>query len=81
MVKTLEEPLKNEVRVAFADSMLTIWRTMIGISAIGVISVFFMEEIEMNVVTDDRFGLTEGQVKDEEKAPSSINVQVQPAKA
>ena len=80
IVKGLPEPLKDEVRVAFADSMITIWRTMIGISALGVVSVFFMEEIDMRVTMDDRFGLTEGQLKDEEKG-SGADVQVGPAKA
>jgi MFS family permease len=74
VVKTLPEPLKNEVRVAFADSMITIWHTMIGISALGVISVFFMEEIDMRVTMDDRFGLTDGEIKDEEKSGADVRV-------
>ena len=67
IVRDLAEPLRTEVRVAFADSLSVIWKTMIGISGLGLLSVLFMREIVMRDNTDERFGLHEKKVVDEEK--------------
>ncbi|TDL19134.1 iron permease [Rickenella mellea] len=56
-ISSLAEPLRTEVRRAFADSMSTIWLTMIGISGLGMISVLFLKEIPMKTVTDEKYGL------------------------
>ena len=45
------------MRVAFATSMSTIWKTMIGISGLGILSLFLLKEVEMRGHTDDSFGL------------------------
>ena len=57
MIASLEEPLKHEVQKAFADSMQTIWQTMIGIAGIGFLSSFLMKEIAMVGVVDEKYAL------------------------
>ncbi len=57
-IETLPEPLRTEVRVAFATSMSMIWKTMVGISGLGIISLFLLKEVEMKGHTDESFGLS-----------------------
>ncbi|KAE9383729.1 iron permease [Gymnopus androsaceus JB14] len=52
LIKDLEEPLRTEVRVAFATSMAVIWKTMIGISVM-------LKEVPMATQTNESFGLRE----------------------
>lgn len=65
-IRNLPEPLRTEVRVAFADSMSTIWKVMAGISALGVLSLVFLKEVEMKTHTDDSFGLDQDKEVDTE---------------
>ena len=57
VIRDLPEPLRTQVRVAFADSMSTIWKAMAGISALGLLSVFILKEIPMPTHKDDKYGL------------------------
>ncbi|KAJ3001773.1 hypothetical protein NUW54_g6220 [Trametes sanguinea] len=57
IIPDLDEPLRREVRVAFAQSMATIWKVLTGISAAGFLSVLLLREIPMQTYTDDQFGL------------------------
>lgn len=56
----LEEPLRTQVRVAFASSMQTLWLVMIGIAGAGFLSVFFMKEVAMGSKQDAVYGINEG---------------------
>lgn len=67
-IGSLPEPLRSQVRAAFADSMAVIWKTMIGISGLGIITLFFLKELPMNLFTDDSFGLDEKQRQRDEEA-------------
>lgn len=58
-IGTLQEPLRSQVRQAFAMSMTTVWKTMIGISGLGFLTVFLMREIPMNQNKDDTYGLVD----------------------
>ncbi len=78
VIRNLEEPLRSEVRQAFSLSMAVIWKTMIGISGLGIITLFFLKEVPMNMHTDENFGLTEAEKErkrqaDEEKTISGDN--------
>ncbi|KAF8584813.1 iron permease [Ramaria rubella] len=59
LIPSLEEPLRTEVRQAFAASMSIIWKTMIGLAGGGFLSVFMLREIAMHQVTDENFTLKE----------------------
>lgn len=59
IIPTLEEPLRTEVRVAFASSMAIVWKVMLGIAGGGLLSVFFLKEIALHTATDNRYGLEE----------------------
>ncbi|KAF8584808.1 iron permease [Ramaria rubella] len=74
LIPTLEEPLRTQVRQAFAESMSIIWKTMIGLAGAGFLSVFMLKEIAMHEVTDENFTLQEkdAKVKDEKVATPSV---------
>ncbi|KAG8946148.1 hypothetical protein FRC04_012003 [Tulasnella sp. 424] len=55
----LPEPMRTEVRVAFASSLRVIWLTMIGFCGLGLISVLGMKELKMHEVTDEDWGMEE----------------------
>ena len=53
----LQEPLRGEVRGAFAESLRVVWQTMIGICGVGLLSVALMREVPMQKVVDETYGL------------------------
>ncbi|KAJ7486296.1 major facilitator superfamily domain-containing protein [Mycena galericulata] len=58
-IHLLEEPLRTEVRVAFASSMQTLWQVMIGIAGVGFLSALFLEEVVMGSEQDAVYGIDE----------------------
>ena len=56
-ISHLPEPLRTQVRAAFADSIRLIWHVMIGISGLGFISCALMGEVPLQVSMDDSWGL------------------------
>ncbi|KAJ7644807.1 iron permease [Roridomyces roridus] len=64
IIRTLEEPLRSEVQVAFAKSMSAIWQTMIGIAGLGFICSLAMREIPMTTSVDENYALKESSRKE-----------------
>ena len=62
-IKGLEEPLRTQVRIAFADSMSVIWQTMIGISGLGLLFSLMMKEVQLKTVVDENYALQETKEK------------------
>ena len=48
LIRDLSEPLKTQVRAAFADSMRIIWQTMIGFAGAGFLTTLLLKEIKMH---------------------------------
>ena len=59
VIRTLPEPLRGQVRTAFAESLKVVWQTMIGLCGLGLLSVAMMKEVPMQRMTDERYGLDE----------------------
>lgn len=74
VVPSLAEPLKDEVRVAFAQSVAVIWRVLIGTSAAGLLGVLFMKELRMHEETDEEWGIAERQKREEEEEREKTTV-------
>ncbi|KAH8078743.1 iron permease [Cristinia sonorae] len=66
-IRSLPQPLQSQVQVAFADSLSVVWKTMIGISAVGILVLPMMKDIPMGSATDETFGLDVKSEKVEEK--------------
>ncbi|QRV88141.1 major facilitator superfamily transporter [Ceratobasidium sp. AG-Ba] len=57
LIGKLDDPLRSQVRAAFADALAVLWQVMIGISGMGLLSVVLMKEIEMNTQTDEKWAM------------------------
>ncbi|KAL7279441.1 hypothetical protein ACG7TL_007283 [Trametes sanguinea] len=68
VIPDLEEPLRTEVRVAFAESMATIWKVLTGISAAGFVTMLLIREVPMQTYTDDEYGLEQERKRQNERA-------------
>lgn len=55
----LPEPMRTEVREAFASSLRVIWLAMIGMCVVGLLCVLVMKEVRMHEATDEDWGLEE----------------------
>ncbi|KAI9060770.1 iron permease [Trametes sanguinea] len=58
-VPGLAEPLKDQVRAAFADALKVLWEVMIAVAGVGFLSAFLMREISMQRSVDEAWGLEE----------------------
>jgi hypothetical protein len=64
VVRDLPEPLRDEVRRAFADSLAVVWHAMTGIAGIGLVACTLMQGLSLNG--------TNGQPGNEDVALSSL---------
>ena len=71
-ISQLPEPLHDQVRNAFAESLKIIWQVMIGISGLGLLTVVLMKEVEMRMDVDSQWALEEK--KDD--ADESVNIRL-----
>ncbi|CDO74565.1 hypothetical protein BN946_scf184771.g1 [Trametes cinnabarina] len=58
-IRNLPQPLKDEVRQAFGDSITVIWKVMVGILAIGLLASLFMADVPLHDMTDEKWALKE----------------------
>ncbi|KAI0667862.1 iron permease [Trametes maxima] len=59
-IPTLRDPLRSEVRAAFAQATRLIWRVMMGLSGAGLLSCVLMREVELRKDSlDGTWGLKE----------------------
>ncbi|KAI0772152.1 Mfs1.2 [Irpex lacteus] len=58
-IASLEEPLRSEVRNAFAESLRVIWQVLIGIAAMGMLSSLMMKALPLHTQVDERWGIEE----------------------
>lgn len=56
----MEEPLRTEVRNAFAGSLQTLWRVSIGLSGLGLLVSLGMKGLPLHTAVDGNWGLKEG---------------------
>lgn len=67
-IRNLPQPLKDEVREAFIESLRLIWNAMAGICGLGLLSTFLMEGLPLHSVVDEEWTLKqrEGSVDKQE---------------
>ncbi|THH31764.1 hypothetical protein EUX98_g2446 [Antrodiella citrinella] len=59
LIHTLPEPLKEEVRAAFGDSLAVVWQVMTGILVIGLIASVLMRDVPLHSNVDKKWGVRE----------------------
>jgi hypothetical protein len=66
IINSLPEPLRTEIRTAFAQSLKVIWQVYVGIAGIGVISSLLMKHLPLHTSTDKEWQLKEEEKRDAE---------------
>ncbi|KAJ7918664.1 iron permease [Mycena leptocephala] len=59
LIRTLPEPLKSQIRVAFADSLRVVWQVLIGVSAAGLLASLAMKSLPLHTQVDRKWGINE----------------------
>ncbi|BGP37005.1 hypothetical protein JCM10449v2_000909 [Rhodotorula kratochvilovae] len=59
LIRGLEEPLKMQVREAFAESLKVVWIVMIPFAGLGFLISLFMKSLPLNTTVDESFGIRE----------------------
>lgn len=57
LIPTMEQPLKDEVRKAFAGSVSVIWSVLIGIGGMGLVSSLPMKSLPLHTDLDKDWGM------------------------
>ena len=58
-VRALGEPLKGEVRAAFAGALQVLWRVLTGVAGAGLLASLFMRAVGLHRETDRKWGMKE----------------------
>lgn len=58
-VKLLEEPMRGQVRRAYAEGLRGIWFALIAIAGLGFVAALVVKEIKMPEVNDETWGIEE----------------------
>ncbi|ORY69454.1 iron permease [Leucosporidium creatinivorum] len=66
LIADLAEPLRTEVRAAFANSIQTIWQVLIGLSGLAFLLSFLMRSLPLTSEVDENWGLAEKKARDVE---------------
>ena len=61
LIRTLDEPLKHSVQIAFGDALAVVWQTMIGIIGIGLLASLMMKDVPLHTYTDKKWDGQDGQ--------------------
>ncbi|KAF4564077.1 hypothetical protein EYR36_003328 [Pleurotus pulmonarius] len=69
-ISALDEPLKSEVRGAFAESLRVLWQVLIGVCGMGLVASLFMRHLPLHTSVDREWGMEE-RGKDRVQADSS----------
>jgi MFS family permease len=66
LIAHLPEPLRTQVRTAFADSIRAIWLVMIPFGGVGLIAALGMKALKLETETDEKWGIAQKKHEDEE---------------
>ena len=64
LIPALPEPLRAEVRAAFADALRLVWWVLLGVCALGLVSVGMQRQVALHAKMDERFGMEGKEGKD-----------------
>ncbi|EIM89050.1 MFS general substrate transporter [Stereum hirsutum FP-91666 SS1] len=68
VIGDLSEPLRSQVRVAFADGLIVFWEVLIGIVGLGLLASLAMRHHPLHTKTDEDWGMrAAGKETDAEK--------------
>ena len=71
VIPMLEQPLRDQIREAFADSLIVLWQVMIGIAGLGLVASLFMKGLPLHTQMDENWGIAE---KDESRTDVELEL-------
>lgn len=71
LISGLEEPLRTEIRIAFAQSLQVVWQVFLGITGLGLLCSLLMKGLPLHTYTDQDWALEDMDVGDK---PSGVGV-------
>lgn len=71
VVRTLDNPLRDQLRAGFGDGMVVLWMTSAGIAGAGLLASFMMRDVPMTSRPCQDGALTGDRVQALEKPSSS----------
>jgi len=57
LIRTLPDPLKSEIQVAFGESLSVLWQVLIGVSSIGLCLSLLMKRLPLHTDIDKKWGM------------------------
>lgn len=63
IIPTLDEPLRTEVRVAFAEALKRFWWVLFGVGCAGLAASLLMKALPLHTALDEDWGLNEEEKK------------------
>ena len=60
LVPTLPQPVRDEARRAFAESVATVWRMLIAIAGVSLLAARPMRGLPLHTARDERYTMKEG---------------------
>jgi hypothetical protein len=67
LIPTLSEPLRDEIRAAFAASLKVVWEVLAGISALGLVTSIFMRGLPLHTAIDKDWILDNSKTDDRDQ--------------
>jgi len=71
-IPTISEPLRSEIKAAFADSISVIWLVCVGLGGAGLLVTLLMREVKLHEVTDDKWGFEKREGKGGTEGPVAV---------
>lgn len=69
LIKDLDEPLRTQVREAFADGFKIIWQVMTAVAGLGLISALFMKALPLHTQLDENWGIDAKRATSDDSIP------------
>jgi len=73
IIASLPEPLRTQVRTAFAESLRVIWLVLIPFGGVGFITALWMKALKLETVTDEQWGIAVKKHVDEESVNEKVS--------
>ncbi|KAI0729744.1 iron permease [Fomitopsis betulina] len=75
-ISSLPEPLRTEVRVAFATSLRTVWEVLLAVSSLGLVASLLMKALPLHSAVDDKWVLQQEAGADRKERMASGTTEV-----
>lgn len=73
-IPTLPQPLKDDVRAAFSDSLNVVWKVLVGLTGAGFLSSFLMKGFPLHTQIDQAWALKDKEQQEKAENEAGISV-------